>query len=136
MPSKAAVATAAINNQMVLAKSRPRIRTGWKTKLSLMVAMIRYMSDSIVKTAAKRSKLIMAGPFPVEAIIFATKTMARKAVTNYLRSHIVSILLRYLAIDWQQIGKHMTNLKATKAKIKCARNHDSGCGIVLVKRNC
>jgi len=83
VPSKAAVATAPMNNQIVFARSRARMSAGWKTKLSLMVATIRYTSDSRVKTATKRSKLIIAGPLPVEATILATRTMARKAVTNW-----------------------------------------------------
>jgi len=79
----AAVATAPINIQIVFATSSPSTNAGWKTKLSLMVAAMRYINESIAKTDTKRSKLVTAGPLPVDCIILAMRIITKIAMRNW-----------------------------------------------------
>jgi len=79
---RAAVATPPMNVQRVLAISRPS-KTGANPKSSLNVANVRYMRETMPKSDANRSKLIMAGPLPLEAIMLATRHIVKKTMKNY-----------------------------------------------------
>jgi hypothetical protein len=88
----AAVATAPMKVQTAFATSKIRTIAGWNSKLSFIVAMIRYMRVSIANTATNKSKFIMAGPLPVELIILATRTITKKTMRNYWQKHVRYIL--------------------------------------------